>query len=57
LIDDDEELRIRLFLINTDDLVKEILSYAENVTVVSPAILIKEVQKRHEDAFKQYQTK
>ena len=57
LIDNEEELRIRLCLINTDDLVKEILSYAENVTVISPASLIKEIQKRHKDAFKQYQKK
>ena len=57
LIDDGEELRIRLYLINSDDLVKEILSYAENVTVISPKSLIKEIQKRHEDAFKQYQKK
>ena len=57
LIDDDEELRIRLYLINSDDLVKEILSYAENVTVISPKSLIKEIQKRHEAAFKQYQKK
>jgi predicted DNA-binding transcriptional regulator YafY len=44
-------------LINTDDLVKEILSYAENVTVISPMSLITEIQKRHEDAFKKYQIK
>lgn len=47
LIDNKEELRIRLYLINTDDLVKEILSYAENVTVISPESLIKEVQEHH----------
>ena len=57
LIDNEEELIIRLYLINTDDLVKEILSYAENVTVISPKGLITEIQKRHEDAFKQYQKK
>jgi predicted DNA-binding transcriptional regulator YafY len=57
LMDNEEELRIRLFLIITDDLVKEILSYAERVTVISPQKLIEEVQERHEEAFYQYQTK
>ncbi len=57
LIDNEDELRIRLFLIITDDLVKEILSYAENVEVISPKSLIKVVQNRHEEAFKQYHIK
>ena len=57
IIDNEEELWIRLFLIITDDLVKEILSYAERVTVIAPESLIKEIQVRHEDAFKQYQPK
>jgi len=55
LIDNEEELRIRLFLLITPDLVTEILSYAENVTVIAPKSLIKEVQERHENAFIQYQ--
>jgi len=55
LIDNEEELRIRLYLIKTDDLVKEILSYAENVTVISPESLIIEIQQHHENAFKQYE--
>jgi predicted DNA-binding transcriptional regulator YafY len=54
LIDNEDELRIRLFLLITPDLVTEILSYAENVIVLSPKSLIKEIQKRHEYAFKQY---
>jgi predicted DNA-binding transcriptional regulator YafY len=57
LIDNEEELRIRLFLLITPDLVTEILSYAENVTVISPKSLIKEVQERHENAMKQYKKK
>ena len=57
IIDNEEELRIRLFLIATDDLVMEVLSYAENVTVISPKSLIKEVQEHHENAFNQYKKK
>jgi predicted DNA-binding transcriptional regulator YafY len=55
LIDNKDELRIRLFLLITQDLVMEILSYADDITVISPKSLFKEVQKRHEDAFKQCQ--
>ena len=57
LIDNEEELRIRLFMLITHDLVMEILSYADSVTVISPKSLIKEVQQRHENAFNQYQKK
>lgn len=57
LIDNDEEIRISLFLDITYDLVTEILSHAERVKVISPKRLIKEVQQRHEKAFNQYQKK
>jgi len=57
LIDNEEELRIRLFLLITPDLVTEMLSYAENVTVISPKSLIKEVLERHKNAMKQYKKK
>jgi len=55
IIDNEEELRIRLFLSVADDFVMEILYYGENVEVISPKSLIKEVRQRHENAFKQYQ--
>ena len=55
LIDNDEELRIRLFLVVTEDLAMEILSYAENVRVISPKGLITEVKQHYENALKQYQ--
>jgi len=57
LIDNEDELKIRLFLLITYDLVMEILSFAERVKVISPRSLIKEIQKRLENAFKQYQKK
>jgi predicted DNA-binding transcriptional regulator YafY len=41
----------------TPDLVTEMLSYAENVTVISPKSLIKEVLERHKNAMKQYKKK
>lgn len=55
VIDNEEELRIRLFLIVTEDLVMEVLSYAENVRVISPKSLIEEVQQHYKNALNQYQ--
>jgi predicted DNA-binding transcriptional regulator YafY len=55
LIDNEEELRIRLFLAVTEDLVMEILYYGEKVEVISPKSLIKEVKLHYENAIKQYQ--
>ena len=54
LADNEDELRIRLFLLATHDLVMEILSYAEYVTVISRKSLIKEVKQHHGKAYKQY---
>jgi len=54
LIDNEKELRIRLFLIATQDLVMEILYYGENVKVLSPKSLIKEVTQQQENALNQY---
>ena len=56
LVDNEKELRIRLFLIVTGDLVMEILSYAENVKVISPKSLINEVRQHFEKALKHYQS-
>lgn len=57
LIDNEVELRIRLFLLVTQDLEMEILSYAERVKIISPKSLIKEIQKHHKNAIKQYLSK
>jgi len=57
LVDNEDELRIRLFLMITHDLVMEILSYGEDVEVIAPKSLIKEIQQHHEHAWKQYKKK
>lgn len=54
IIDNEEELRISLFLTVTEDLVMEILSYGANVLVISPTSLIDEVMRHQENALKQY---
>lgn len=57
LVDNKDELRIRLFLLITHDLVMEILSYADDITVITPTSLIKLVRERHEKGWRQYQNK
>ena len=54
LVDNEEEMRIGLFLIITVDFVMEILSFGENVEVIAPESLITEVRQRYENALQQY---
>jgi len=54
LIDNESELRIRLTLFITYDLVMEILSYGENVRVIEPKKLIKELKEVYQNALNQY---
>lgn len=55
LIDTKEELQIRLRLYLTYDLIKELLAYGSNVTVLSPQVLIDELKKLYMDAVNKYQ--
>jgi predicted DNA-binding transcriptional regulator YafY len=54
LLDNDEELRIKLKLCITFDFVMELLSFADNVEVIKPKSLVKEIKEAHERAFKLY---
>jgi predicted DNA-binding transcriptional regulator YafY len=54
LVDTEDELQIKLKLCVTHDLVMELLSFGDNMKVLQPKSLIKEIQKAHEKAFKQY---
>lgn len=54
LIDNKDEVRIRLTLYLTFDFVMELLSFGDNVKVIKPVRLAKEVKKAHKDAFEQY---
>ncbi len=54
LVDNDDELRIRLKLFITYDLVMELLSYNEHVRVLQPQSLIEQIAFLHEKAWKQY---
>ncbi|MFZ4398532.1 MAG: helix-turn-helix transcriptional regulator [Bacteroidales bacterium] len=54
LIDNENELQIRLKLCITFDFVMEILSYGETVKVIQPESLINEIKSKFQNAFKQY---
>ena len=54
LIDNEEELQIKLSLYVTHDLVMELLSYGDTVQVLAPKMLIKQMKQAHKTAYKQY---
>jgi predicted DNA-binding transcriptional regulator YafY len=54
LIDDEDELRIKLKLCITHDFLMELLSFGENVKVIQPKSLMNQVKAAHKAAFEQY---
>lgn len=54
ILDNEEELRIKLRLFITFDFIKDILSYGENIKIIEPASLIDEIKNRYQKAMNQY---
>ncbi|MDP4189004.1 MAG: WYL domain-containing protein, partial [Bacteroidota bacterium] len=54
LIDNEEELRIKLTLFITHDFVMELLSYGENVKVLAPGNLVADMKKTYQNALNLY---
>ena len=54
LIDNDDELRIKLKLCITHDFLMELLSFGENVRVIQPKSLANQVKSAHKAAFERY---
>jgi predicted DNA-binding transcriptional regulator YafY len=54
IVDNDEEVRIKLSLFLTRDFLMEILSYGENVQVIEPKSLIGELKEELKNALSQY---
>ena len=54
LIDNEDELQIKLHLQVTHDLVMELLSFGNNVKVLTPKLLANEIKAAHQRAFEQY---
>jgi predicted DNA-binding transcriptional regulator YafY len=57
LIDNAEELRIKLTLYPSFELRMELLSFGNRMKVLAPESLVNEIKKEHREAYKQYQTK
>ena len=54
LLDNGNELQIKLRLCITHDFIMELLSYGDNLKVLEPQRLVDEIKKMHQDAFTQY---
>lgn len=54
VIDNEEELQIKLKVCVTQDLVMELLSFGDDLKVLKPKSLAEEIKKAHEKAFRQY---
>jgi predicted DNA-binding transcriptional regulator YafY len=54
LIDNQDELQIKLKLCVTFDLIMELLSFGDNMKVIKPKSLVKKIKEAHQRAFKQY---
>jgi predicted DNA-binding transcriptional regulator YafY len=57
LIDTQEELRVKLTIYVTHDFIMELLSFGNNVKVLKPAALVKEIKEVHQRAVAQYNSK
>jgi predicted DNA-binding transcriptional regulator YafY len=54
LVDDEQEIRIKLKIYLTHDFLMEILSHGENVKVIQPAGLIEQLKSNYTNALSQY---
>lgn len=54
LADNEKELRIKLRLYPTHDLLMELLSHGKSVKIIRPKSLAERVKQAHKEAFKQY---
>lgn len=55
LVDNDEEVRIKLKLCLTHDFFMELLSLGENMKVIEPKSLVEKIKKAHQNASLQYE--
>jgi len=54
LFENKDELRLKLLLFITDDLIMELLSFGENMMVIKPKSLAKLMKDEHKKAYQQY---
>jgi predicted DNA-binding transcriptional regulator YafY len=54
LVDNKDEMRIKLKLCLTHDLIMELLSFGDSVKVIEPIALVEKIKEAHGDAFRLY---
>ena len=54
LVDNEDELQIKLKLCVTYDLIMELLSFGDDMKVLKPKSLAEQIKKSHQKAFQQY---
>jgi predicted DNA-binding transcriptional regulator YafY len=54
LVDNDDELKIKLKLCLTHDFLMELLSFGDNLIVIEPKTLVMQIKEAHKNAYKQY---
>jgi predicted DNA-binding transcriptional regulator YafY len=54
LADNEKELRVKIRVLVSYELQMQILSYGDQVKVLKPASLVREIKEMHGRAFKQY---
>lgn len=54
LVDNDKEMKIKLRLCLTHDLLMELLSFGDNMRVIEPKSLADQIKQAHEKAYRQY---
>jgi predicted DNA-binding transcriptional regulator YafY len=54
LVDNDDELKIKLKLCLTHDFLMELLSFGDNLEVIEPKALVEQIKEVHKNAYKQY---
>ena len=54
LVDNDQEMKIKLRLCLTHDLLMELLSFGEKLKVIEPKTLADQIKQVHENAYRQY---
>jgi len=55
LIDNEEELRIKLKVFITEDFLMEILSHGERVRVIEPKSLVEDIKNIYEEVLEGYE--
>jgi predicted DNA-binding transcriptional regulator YafY len=54
LVDNEEEMKIKLKLCLTHDFLMELLSFSDYMEVIEPKTLVDQIKQAHKKAYRQY---